>query len=338
MRILYAIQGTGNGHLSRAIEVIPALQNRAQVTILVSGIQGDIELPFLVKYKLRGLSFIFGKNGGIDYFQTFKKNSVINLLSEIKKCPVTDYDLVINDFEPITAWACKLRGVNCISLSHQSALLSKKVPMPEYKDRISQWILKNYAPTLQQFGFHFKEYDKGIFLPIIKKRIRYAIPKKKKHYTVYLPSYSDERLIKLLSKVKNVKWHVFSKHTTKSYSTKNLLIEPVNLESFEKSIINCSGVLCGAGFETPAEALFLGKKLMVIPMKGQYEQHINAASLKELGVPVLKKLKKENIYKIQNWVDKKKKKRLHFPDATQKIIDVVLSKYIIATELSKELI
>ncbi len=47
-------------------------------------------------------------------------------------------------------------------------------------------------------------------------------------------------------------------------------------------------MLCGAGFETPAEALFLGKKLMVIPMKGQYEQHINAASLKELGIPVLK--------------------------------------------------
>ena len=34
MKILYAIQGTGNGHLSRAKEIIPALMNRAQVDIL----------------------------------------------------------------------------------------------------------------------------------------------------------------------------------------------------------------------------------------------------------------------------------------------------------------
>jgi len=44
-----------------------------------------------------------------------------------------------------------------------------------------------------------------------------------------------------------------------------------------------TGVFCGAGFETPAEAMFLKKKLMVIPMKGQYEQQCNAAALEEIG-------------------------------------------------------
>jgi hypothetical protein len=56
---------------------------------------------------------------------------------EIKTLPVKKYDLVINDFEPISAWACKLRGVNCISLSHQSALLSKKVPQHTYRVKVS---------------------------------------------------------------------------------------------------------------------------------------------------------------------------------------------------------
>jgi len=40
--------------------------------------------------------------------------------------------------------------------------------------------------------------------------------------------------------------------------------------------------------ETPAEALFFKKKLMVIPMKGQYEQLYNAECLKQLGVPIIK--------------------------------------------------
>ena len=52
-------------------------------------------------------------------------------------------------------------------------------------------------------------------------------------------------------------------------------------------MINCTGILCGAGFETPAEALFLKKKLMVIPMKGQYEQQCNAAGLEKLGIRCL---------------------------------------------------
>lgn len=57
-------------------------------------------------------------------------------------------------------------------------------------------------------------------------------------------------------------------------------------------------MLCGAGFETPAEVLHLNKKLLVVPMKSQYEQHCNAAALKKLGVPVLKKVKKNQFLKL----------------------------------------
>ncbi|HXU28204.1 MAG TPA: glycosyl transferase, partial [Bacteroidia bacterium] len=73
MKILYAIQGTGNGHLSRAMEIIPAFMKRGDVDILLSGIQVDLTLPFPVKYRLNGLSFIFGKSGGVDFFRTYAK-------------------------------------------------------------------------------------------------------------------------------------------------------------------------------------------------------------------------------------------------------------------------
>jgi len=56
--------------LSRAIDIIPCLQKHGEVDILVSGIQGDLELPFAIKYKLKGLSFIFGKKGGVDLLKT----------------------------------------------------------------------------------------------------------------------------------------------------------------------------------------------------------------------------------------------------------------------------
>ncbi len=45
MRILYAIQGTGNGHISRARDIIPYLQEKGAVDLLISGIQSDVDLP-----------------------------------------------------------------------------------------------------------------------------------------------------------------------------------------------------------------------------------------------------------------------------------------------------
>lgn len=333
MKILYALQGTGNGHTSRAIEVIPALLNRAEVDVLVSGIQADLQLPFEVKYTYKGLSFIFGKNGGIDYLKTFQKNSIFTLMKEIKKCPVHEYDLVINDFEPVSAWACKYKNVKCISLSHQSALLSDKVPRANHSSWLAEKILHHYAPSMLQYGFHFKKYDKSIFLPIIRNNIRFAEIKKKKHYTVYLPAYSDTKIIKVLSKFKKEKWHVFSKEAKKAYSTKNVFVKPIETYAFEKSITTCRGVICGAGFETPAEALYLKKKLLVIPMKGQYEQHLNAASLKELGVTVINKLHLKYHYHIAKWLLSKKNIEVSYQDKTQEIIDAILIKYKVANEI-----
>jgi hypothetical protein len=74
MKILYAIQGTGNGHLSRAVDIIPCLSKHGQVDILVSGIQSDLDLPFPITYRYRGLSFIFGKSGGVNLWKTLAKD------------------------------------------------------------------------------------------------------------------------------------------------------------------------------------------------------------------------------------------------------------------------
>ncbi|MFC2110326.1 glycosyltransferase family protein [Bacteroidota bacterium] len=338
MKVLYAIQGTGNGHLSRAKELIPALKNRVEVDVLISGTQADIELPFKVKYQYNGFSFYFGSKGGIGFYNTAKKNSIVKFITEVRSCPVEDYDLVINDFEPISAWACKLKGVNCISLSHQSALLSKKVPQPDYKDFFSSLVLKYYAPSLQNFGFHFKKYDSSIYLPIIRKDIRQLKITEGTHYTVYLPSYSDKKIADVLTEIRHVNWHVFSKSCKKSYRKKNISFNPIASDKFEKSLASCVGVICGAGFETPAEALYLKKKLLVIPMVGQYEQQYNAIGLKEMGVSVLKKLKRKHLYKIQKWVNETTVIEVEFPDRTQFIVDAVLSKYIIAYELTTGLL
>lgn len=328
MKILYAIQGTGNGHLSRSMDIVPILQQMGDVDVLVSGRQGDLALPFPVKYKFNGLGFIFGKQGGVDLWKTLYKAKLRLFMKEINSLPIDKYDLVINDFEPVSAWACYLKNKFCIGLSHQAAVISENSPKPENVDMMGKFILNNYAPVSVQYGFHFAEFGNNIFTPVIRQQVREQIISDKGHYTVYLPSYDDKRLIKRLSEIKHITWDVFSKHNKKVIKHKNVHIQPINNEKFIKSMAESTGVFCGAGFETPAEALFMKKKLLVIPMKNQYEQHLNAAALQVMGVPLMKSLKEKHYDILLNWLENGKAVKVNYPDKTKEIIEMVVKKHI----------
>lgn len=326
MKILYAIQGTGNGHLSRARAIIPILEtHKVVLDILISGTQVDVSLAHPVKYKLNGLSFIFGKKGGVDLWKTLTKAKPIKFFREIKQLAVTDYDLIINDFEPVSAWAAKLKKIPCVSFSHQSAVIHKNAPKPTAKNSIGAFILNKYAPTQKQFGLHFKTYSNEMYTPIIRNEIRNATPKNKGHYTVYLPSYSNEKIVTMLSHFPNTQWQVFSKHCNSKSNPKNhIVISPINNNDFVNSMVNCKGMLCGAGFETPAEVLFLEKKLLVIPMSGQYEQQCNAAALKIMGVTVVSQFNKIAIPVIERWLTNEDKIVVDYKDEVDIIVKEIL--------------
>jgi uncharacterized protein (TIGR00661 family) len=328
MKILYAIQGTGNGHLSRARDVIPALQKKGELDLLVSGIQADVALPYPVKYRFKGLSFIFGKSGGVDLYQTFAKAKSRRFVNEIRSLPVHEYDLILNDFEPVSAWACRLRSKPCIGISHQGAVLSAKAPQPKRVDWMGKMVLLNYAPVTSAYGFHFGAYDANIFTPVIRRQIRELPVSDEGHYTVYLPAYDDERLVETLSQVGgDVQWQVFSKHNKEPRRVGGVSLQPVNNDAFIRSMASCRGILCGAGFETPAEALYLRKKLLVVPMKNQYEQYCNAAALKTMGVPVIKNLKHKHVPTIREWVQRGQPVPVDYPDQTEAIIDRVIAAH-----------
>ncbi len=327
MKILYAVQGTGNGHLSRAMEIAPVLKKYAETDLLVSGIDSDLKLPFPVKYRYHGLGFVFGKNGGIDLLATYRKNKIKTLLEEIKSVPIEDYDLIINDFEPVTAWAAYHRRRPIVGFGNQHSLLSDKSPKAAKRYPIGEMVIKWYAPTATWFGFHFRPYDTNIFTPTIRTIVRDLTPSDKGYYTVYLPAYSEQKMIKILGELKQYRWEIFSKERNKPEEIGNIIFKPIDATEFLNSMAASTGVLTGGGFATPAEALFLGKKLMVIPMKGQYEQQCNVAALNQIGVPSLKSLKIKHLPLIEDWLQNANPIPLDFPDNSALIIEKILQDY-----------
>ena len=325
MKLLYAIQGTGNGHVSRAIELIPYFKEQADVDILISGIQSDLSLPFEVKYAYKGMSFVFGKKGGIDLLNTYMKNHIHRFISEVRSLPVEEYDLIINDFEPISAWAAYFKGLPAVALSNQAATEFPNTKTSINDDIVGKFILNHYAPTTSQYGFHYKPYAPHIFTPIIRKEIRELKTSEEGHITVYLPAYSEEKIIKKLSLIPNTQFQVFSKHSKLEFHEKNIHVRPIAHETFLKSLASCSGLITAAGFGATSEALFLGKKLLVIPQKQQYEQLCNAEALKKLGVKVVKHLRKKHIPKIQNWIESGKAIKMDYPNQSREIVQTIIN-------------
>lgn len=303
MKIFYAIQATGNGHISRAVQLYPYLQKFGTVDFFMSGNNASLEVDLPVKYKSKGCSLHYSKCGGLDYWDIAKNIEPIQMFKDAKSLPLKEYDVVINDFDSITSLACKLQKVHSVQFGHQASFISKLTPRPERKSILGETIFKHYAPSPKHIGLHFESYDSFILPPIIKDEILQATPKDFKHITVYLPSFDKECLEKAFHKLPEQEFHWFLKEVKFKYKSGNITYYPVNQEDFNKSMINCHGIITGGGFETPAEALYLKKKVLSIPILNHYEQECNAAALKQLGVSVIYEVGKEFELIIENWLN-----------------------------------
>ena len=303
MKILYGIQGTGHGHISRARVVLPKLREHAEVDVLVSGYNYKMNIDGEIKYKARGLSLTYDNNGSIDMLETALNIHPIKFLQDLQSVPIEEYDFVVNDFEPVTAWAANGAGIPCVAISHQASFLSDKAPRPEKKSLVAEQVMKHFAPCTDAVGSHYLRYDDFIEPPIIRQHIRDLNPTLGNHVTLYLPAFDHQTLCSIFSQVKKAEWHIFSPDCDEAYTRENVKVNPVGKETFLKSIENCLGIVSACGFETTSEAMFLGKKLLTIPIKNQYEQLCNAAALKELGGQVIYEIDENFTQKVTRWID-----------------------------------
>jgi len=279
MRILYGIQLTGNGHLTRSIHIIRELKERGHdIDIITSGSSSQLRIPYEVKARKEGLSFFYDRNGGIDWFKTIKKLNFKKFLSEID-FDASGYDLVISDFEPVSAWSARRHKIKSIGIGNQYSLLSKNAPRPTNPNKISEQFIKRFAKCDHAIALGYERHDSFVHLPVVDERLAYESASDEGFYLVYLPSIAAERLEEAFSKA-GARCRIYSPEVEKETES----LRKPDSERFRKDMISCSGIITASGFSTTSEALVLGKKLWSIPIRGQYEQICNAIALRRIGI------------------------------------------------------
>ncbi len=301
MKIFYAVQATGNGHISRAQQIYPYLKHFGDVDFFISGNNANLKFSLPIKYQSKGCSLYYGECGGLNYWSILKNIQPFNMLKDARSLPLEKYDIIINDFDFVTSLACKLKKIPSVQLGHQASFQSDATPRPDKKSLIGETVLKHYAHATNHIGFHFQKYDSFILPPVVKEEFINAHPTDEKHVTVYLPSFQKQCLLDAFRKLGHIKFHWFLDKTQSIRIENNISYYPIDQVQFNKSLLSCSGLITGGGFETPSEALFLGKKLMSIPIKNHYEQQCNAAALKKMGVLVLQDVDDNFFDVIDKW-------------------------------------
>ena len=284
MKILYGVQGTGNGHLSRARAMAEAFRQFPELHVqwLFSGRPPEkfFAMEAFGDYWWReGLTFVH-QGGKIDQFATARQLNLPLLLKDIRELPVNDFDLVISDFEPVTAWAAKKRKCPSLGLGHQYAF-NFPIPTPAL-GWTARAIMKAFAPVQTSLGMHWYHFGHPILPPIAQAHDKPATKdgEERDHILVYLPFENHGPLLHQLAQLPQ-KFVVYGLPTDLP-KAEHITLKAPSVEGFRRDVSTSKAVICNSGFELIAEALTLGKPILTRPLKGQFEQEANALALKEL--------------------------------------------------------
>lgn len=322
MKLFYGVQGTGNGHISRARAMNVHLQAAGvQVDYLFSGRSRDEYFamePFGDWQCRQGLTFVC-HHGRIQPLATLRRNRFKQLHRDIRELDLGGYDLVISDFEPITSWAAKRQGIPCIGVGHQYAFLHD-VPVAE-GSWISRKIMQHFAPATEQLGLHWHHFGQPILPPIIDLNVQPPADTTPQ-VLVYLGFEAVESVMPLLRQLDDTRF-VYYGPFTGCREEGNVSLRPFSVDGFKRDLHRSSGVICNAGFELASEALHLGKRILVKPLHGQMEQHSNALALEQLDLG--SRMPHLSAAAIREWLDNPAAPQCDYPDVARAIVEWLLT-------------
>lgn len=299
MKILYGVVGEGMGHATRSRVMLNHLVKSHEVEIVVSGRAHEyLSRYFFNVHEIKGLRMVY-ENNEVDRSRTFWEflTSLPAMIADnfqefIKIGERFSPDVVVSDFESFAYTFGKHHDIPVISIDNMQIInrCDLEIDIPdEYRDDylIAKGIVAGKLPGC----FHYlittffypptRKERTSLYPPILRESILEAEVTTEDHIVVYQTSTSNQRLLEILAQAK-LPFRVYGFNRDERIGD-NVWLRPFSEEGFIADLASCRGVLATGGFSLMGEAVYLGKPLLAVPLRKQFEQLLNALYLAKLG-------------------------------------------------------
>src|SRR5512138_362712 len=305
-RILYGVVGEGMGHAIRSRVVIDHLAKSHDVQVVVSGRAHDYlkarERDRLGVKRIWGLSIVYEDNE-VRNFRTVLANVTgaalggwpRNVKAYLDLAQQLQPEVVISDFETWSYLYARTHGLPCISVDNIQIVNRCEHPPEvvaghEADFLVAKGIVKSKLPGCFHYlvttFFHPPVVKPRTTLhpPVLRPEILAAVPERGEHVLVYQTSTSNEALPDLLRGCgRECRVYGLRRDLTEDVRDGNLLWRPFAERTFVDDLRTARAVVSGGSFTLMSESVHLGKPMLAVPVKKQFEQVLNARWLERLG-------------------------------------------------------
>ncbi len=308
-RILYGVAGEGMGHAIRSRVVIDHLSRSHDVQVVVSGRAHGylkaLERDRLGVNKIWGLSIVYEDNE-VQNFRTVLANVTgaafggwpRNVKAYFDLAHAFQPDVVVSDFESWSYLFARTQGLPCISVDNNQIVNRGEHPPEVIADHEGEYLVAKAVVKAKLPGcFHYLiatffqpiavKRRTTLLPPVLRPDILAARPERGEHLLVYQTSTSNTALPEILRRAgRECRIYGLRRDLAADERDGNLLWRPFSEPSFIEDLRTARAVVSGGSFTLMSEAVYLGKPMLAVPVKRQFEQILNARYLERLGYGV----------------------------------------------------
>ncbi|MEO8703076.1 MAG: MJ1255/VC2487 family glycosyltransferase [Kofleriaceae bacterium] len=301
MKILYGVTGEGLGHAMRSRVMAAHLRERGhEVKLVASGRACEyLRRYFEDVQPIPGFSMAYVRNK-MSRMRTLARlgRSARPALREsiaLYRRAISGFapDACISDFDSFSHVFGKLFDRPVISLDHQH-VIDRCRHVPEVKQRLprdfalTKAVVRAKLPGCRHYvvtSFYFPEPKRDrttLVGPILRPEILALAPTAGEHVLVYQTAIATTELVEVLRALPYP--FVVYARDAEAGEVGNVSIRAFDEDRFLADLAAARAVICNGGYTLIAEALYLGKPVLSVPLRHQGEQELNAAYLAALGL------------------------------------------------------
>ncbi len=317
-KFILAVQGEGRGHMTQALSMYDMLIEQGHtVCAVIVGTSSRREIPafFLEKiaspvYRIQSPNFVSDrKNKSINIARTITYNlarlktfrqSLHQIDSIIKE---HSPDIVVNFFDLLIGLYYRFYKPipRLVCIAHQYIYFHPDFEFPKghwieqraiifYTRLTTSHKAKNLA--LSFYRIHTSNKNVTVVPPLLRKEVFNLQPRKDDFYLIYLVNNGYfEEVLEWHRSNPQIEIHCFTDQpeiieSQYNFNHAKLQLHAINDRLFLEMMSRARGLASTAGFESVCEAMFLGKPVLMVPVRGHFEQFCNAHDAFKAGAGI----------------------------------------------------